>query len=85
MEMTLMTDQPRFAALDVSLEKTTICVMTLDGVICRKAIVASDPDAIAAGLAMDQEKLERIGLEAGPPSVEPAMPRCEWRCSRPRT
>jgi transposase len=66
MEMTLMADQPRYAALDVSLEKTTICVMSLDGIICREAVVPTDPDAIAACLAMDQQKLERIGLEAGP-------------------
>ena len=61
-----MADQPRFAALDVSLEKTTICVMSLDGTICREKVVTTDPDAIAACLAVDQEKLERIGLEAGP-------------------
>jgi hypothetical protein len=47
MEMTLMADQSRFAALDVSLEKTTICVMSLDGTICREAVVTSDLDAIA--------------------------------------
>jgi transposase len=66
MEMISMADQPRFAALDVSLEKTTICVMSLDGTICREAVVTTDPDAIAAFLAVDQQKLERIGLEAGP-------------------
>jgi len=42
-----MADQSRFAALDVSLEKTTICVMSLDGTICREAVVTSDLDAIA--------------------------------------
>jgi hypothetical protein len=66
MEMTLMADQPRFAALDVSLEKTTICVMSLDGIIRREAVLLTDPDAIATWLAVDQGKLERIGLEAGP-------------------
>jgi transposase len=66
MEMISMADQPRFAALDVSLEKTTICVMSLDGTIYREKVVTTDPDAIATCLAVDQEKLERIGLEAGP-------------------
>jgi hypothetical protein len=61
--LTLMADQPRFAALDVSLEKTTICVMSLDGTICRGAIVTSDPDAIATWLAADQQKLEQIEPE----------------------
>jgi hypothetical protein len=38
MEMTLMADRPRFPALDVSLEKTAICVMSQtdrDGAISR--------------------------------------------------
>jgi hypothetical protein len=61
-----MAGQPCFAALDVSLEKTTICVMSLDGNILREAVVTTDPEAIANFLAVDREKLERIGLEAGP-------------------
>jgi transposase len=61
-----MADQPCFAALNVSLEKTTICVMSLDGSILREAVVATGPEAIADCLAMHLERLERIGLEAGP-------------------
>jgi transposase len=61
-----MADQPCFAALDVSLEKTTICVMSLDGNILREAVVTTNPEAIANFLAVDRERLERIGLEAGP-------------------
>jgi transposase len=61
-----MADQPCFAALDVSLEKTTICVLSLDGSILREAVVTTDPEAIADCLAMHLERLERIGLEAGP-------------------
>ena len=42
MEMIAMLDnQPLFAALDVSLEKTTVCVMSLDGAIAKEAIVAN--------------------------------------------
>jgi hypothetical protein len=38
MEMIAMLDnQPLFAALDVSLEKTTVCVMSLDGAITKEA------------------------------------------------
>jgi transposase len=65
MEVT-MNDQLLFAALDVSLDKTSVCVMAADGTIVREVVVASDPDAIAACLGPDQERLERIGLEAGP-------------------
>jgi transposase len=61
-----MADQSCFAALDVSLEKTTICVMSLDGTILREAVVTTEPDAIATWLAAESERLERIGLEAGP-------------------
>jgi hypothetical protein len=62
----LTPHQPCFAALDVSLEKTTIYVMSLDGTILREVVVTTDPDAIATCLAVDPERLERIGLEAGP-------------------
>lgn len=61
-----MTNQSCFAALDVSLEKTSVCVMSLDGTILREVVVATHPDPIAACLAVDQERLERIGMEAGP-------------------
>ncbi len=61
-----MTDQPLYAALDVSLEKTTVCVMGRDGTIIQEAIVPSDPTALAACLAEHCGRLERIGLEAGP-------------------
>lgn len=63
-----MPDQSLFAALDVSLEKTTVCVMALDGTIAKEAVVATDPEAFAACLADDLSRLERIGLEAGPMS-----------------
>ena len=65
-EMTVMPDQPLYAALDVSLENTTICVMALDGAITKEAVVATAPEAIAACLVEDLGRLERIGLEAGP-------------------
>src|SRR4051812_11434523 len=69
MEMIAMLDhQPLFAALDVSLEKTTVCVMSLDGAITKEAVVATDPEAIATCLSDDLGRLERVGVEAGPMS-----------------
>jgi transposase len=58
--------QTLYAALDVSLEKTTLCVMAADGAIVQEAVVATDPCAIADALAFHRTDLERIGLEAGP-------------------
>ena len=57
-----------FIALDVSLEKTAICIMSADGLIAAEVTAASDPDAIAAELAR-QEAVgpdTLVGLEAGP-------------------
>ena len=65
-ETIAMTAQPLYAALDVSLEKTTVCVMCHDGTIIQEAVVPSDPAALAACLAQHRGRLERIGLEAGP-------------------
>src|SRR3954463_337735 len=65
-EMTAMTAQPLYAALDVSLEKTTVCVMARDGTVIHEAVVPSDPAALAMCLAQHRDDLERIGLEAGP-------------------
>jgi hypothetical protein len=42
-----MWNQPLFAALDVSLETTTICIMSFDGTITKEAVVATEPDSIA--------------------------------------
>ena len=75
-EMIAMTAQPLYAALDVSLDKTTVCVMARDGTIIQEAIVPSDPTALAACLAEHRDRLERIGLEAGPLS--------EWIVRKPR-
>lgn len=55
-----------FAAIDVSLEQSSVCVVDLKGRIVREAKVTSEPEALSTffrevGLAM-----ERIGLEAGP-------------------
>ena len=38
-----MLNQPLFAALDVSLETTTMCIMAQDGTVIREAVVATPP------------------------------------------
>ena len=61
-----MTTQPLYAALDVSQEKTTVCIMARDGSLIQEAVVPSDPPSLAAYLEEHRDGLERIGLEAGP-------------------
>jgi transposase len=61
-----MLNQPLFAALDVSLATTTICIMSADGTIIKEAVVATEPESIAICLGDDLTRIERIGLEAGP-------------------
>ena len=55
-----------YAALDVSLEETAICVVDRDGAIVLEAKVASEAAAIAARLQPYAASLCRVGLEAGP-------------------
>lgn len=58
-----------FAALDVSQEKTAICVVAADGNIIAEAKVATCPDAITQWLASWRESLEKVGFETGPLAV----------------
>lgn len=55
-----------YAGLDVSLEKTAICVIDQDGKILQEAVARTDSEAIAEVLEQHRGGLERIGLEAGP-------------------
>jgi transposase len=61
-----MTVMELYAALDVSLHKTSVCVLDRDGQTVLEAVVASDPEALAACLAPYRQRLVRLGLEAGP-------------------
>ena len=61
-----MTDQILFAALDVSLETTAICIVDADGAIRREISVQTEPEAIAVILEPDRGQMARIGLEGGP-------------------
>lgn len=57
-----------FIALDVSLEKAAICVLSADGLVLAERVVQSTPEDLAAELrhldVMDGRAL--VGLEAGP-------------------
>lgn len=55
-----------YVGIDVSLEKSSVCVMHHTGRILRETKVASDPDALAAFLAGLGHPVTLVGLEAGP-------------------
>jgi transposase len=55
-----------FAAIDVSLELSSVCVVDGTGRIVREAKVASEPDALVRYLRGSGLVLTRVGLEAGP-------------------
>src|SRR3712207_9421127 len=55
-----------FAAIDVSLELSSVCVVDGTGRIVREAKVASEPDALARYLRESGLVLARVGLEAAP-------------------
>jgi transposase len=55
-----------FAAIDVSLEASSICIVDENGKIARERKASSDPESLAAALAGLPGPLRRVGLEAGP-------------------
>jgi transposase len=55
-----------FAAIDVSLELSSVCVVDGGGKIVAERKVASEPEALVALLRELGFRLTRIGLEAGP-------------------
>ena len=55
-----------FAGLDVSVKKTSICIVDETGGIVREAKVPSEPAALLQALRSDNYSFKRIGLEAGP-------------------
>jgi len=55
-----------FAGLDVSLQKTAICVVDEKGSVIREGTAETEPHKLAAWLKEKGEAIERIGLEAGP-------------------
>jgi transposase len=54
-----------YAGLDVSLEQTSVCAVDDAGAVVLERRVATDPRAIAAGLATLPERPVRVLLETG--------------------
>ena len=55
-----------YAALDVSLEATAVCVVDEEGRILAEKKIPTCPDAIASWLAKTVPDLVRVGMETGP-------------------
>jgi transposase len=55
-----------YAGIDVSLERSSVCVVDGGGAIVVEAKVTSEPEALVAWLRAQPFGLARIGLEAGP-------------------
>jgi transposase len=55
-----------FAGIDVSLERSSVCVVDATGRIVRETKVASEPEALVRLFGQLGLPLTRIGLEAGP-------------------
>ena len=55
-----------YAGIDVSLERSSLCVVDATGKILREAKVASEPEALVVFFRQLGLPLTRIGLEAGP-------------------
>jgi transposase len=54
------------AGIDVSLERSSVCVVDATGKIVREAKVTSEPEALVGFLRRLGLPLTRVGLEAGP-------------------
>src|SRR5689334_9902804 len=55
-----------YAGIDVSLERSSVCVVDTTGRIVREAKVPSEPEALVAFFGQLGLLLTRVGLEAGP-------------------
>jgi transposase len=55
-----------YVGIDVSLERSSVCVVDATGRIVREAKVASEPEALVGCLAGFAVSPARVGLEAGP-------------------
>lgn len=58
-----------YVGLDVSLEKTSICIVDAQGKIIKEGEVCSEPDAIDAFICAHTTSVKRVGLESGPTST----------------
>src|ERR671928_676283 len=60
------TAMEHYAGIDVSLERSSVCVVDATGRIIREAKVPSEPEALVGFLRQLGVPLARVGLEAGP-------------------
>src|SRR6476646_9040787 len=60
------TAMEHYAGIDVSLERSSVCVVDATGRIIREIKVASEPEALVGFFAALGVAVTRIGLEAGP-------------------
>src|SRR4051812_35006981 len=60
------TIMEHYAGIDVSLERSSVCVVDATGKIVREAKIASEPDALVRFFRELGLPLARVGLEAGP-------------------
>src|SRR3982751_2789538 len=60
------TAMDHYAGIDVSLERSSVCVVDATGRIVREAKVASEPEALVRFFRELGLPLTRVGLEAGP-------------------
>src|SRR6187455_1768628 len=60
------TAMEHYAGIDVSLERSSVCVVDETGRIVREAKVASEPETLVGFFAGLGVAVTRIGLEAGP-------------------
>jgi hypothetical protein len=66
-----------YIGIDVSLELSSLCVLDASGKVIREVKVASEPKALVAFLRGLGVAITRVGLEAGPCRLPPAL----WRAS----
>lgn len=55
-----------YVGLDVSVKKTSVCILDFNEKIIREAKIDSDPEALAIYLLDQKLGYERVGIEAGP-------------------
>src|SRR5918993_1633209 len=60
------TAMEHYAGIDVSLERSSVCVVDATGRILRENKVASEPEALVGFFAQLGLPVARVGLEAGP-------------------